>query len=361
MSKLKQKRYYHIGVKRVPAPLPETSAAVNMLFRKSQRDLGDDFLAVRLRSVSEVWFDEVINLLGRGLCGTSTTAPDPVLDWCYCARVRRFYEPVRHAPSAARSNWFRWFGGFCVHFGLARGGVYALVDKINGSVVAAAVLGPPGSAPMAEMSAEEYEKLLREVGTPPPNDSDGVDVMARVEALDASMANAHERLASDGRHLYVLMIATEPRLQGRRRGTVLLRLIEEIADADGAATYLEAVGRRNEEFFRQAGFEVGARSSVRACDGRYVFEQAGPRKRRQRHRRRNEHGPQEPHGHVEKAESLHLHDYRPWPQQAQAPLRVRAPAWASTCSCPNAPPGRSRHGARSAATTASTTATCFNN
>ena len=60
---------------------------------------------------------------------------------------RRFCEsgggaPLPSAPSRRREAWFRWLTEYCLYFGLARGGVYALASR---QVVATAVTGPPNT------------------------------------------------------------------------------------------------------------------------------------------------------------------------------------------------------------------------
>ena len=58
------------------------SSKVNALFTRGksgrrERDIGD-YVVVQNASAYEV-----VDVLARGECGTSKTAPDPLLDWCY--------------------------------------------------------------------------------------------------------------------------------------------------------------------------------------------------------------------------------------------------------------------------------------
>ena len=123
----------------------KTTRAVDALFHKGefgmQRDLGE-FTVVRVGENSPLQ-KQVVDVLGRGECGTTKTAPDPLLDWCYKPRSEGVFGPLSEAPSQHRKDWFFWMAEYCMHYGCSRGGTYALIDKSSEKVVSAAVTGPP--------------------------------------------------------------------------------------------------------------------------------------------------------------------------------------------------------------------------
>ena len=47
-----------------------------------ERDLGGNFIAVHVHETSSL-LPQVIDVIARGDCGTTMTAPDPLLDWVY--------------------------------------------------------------------------------------------------------------------------------------------------------------------------------------------------------------------------------------------------------------------------------------
>jgi hypothetical protein len=47
-----------------------------------ERDLGGNFTVVHLHENSPLFY-QVVDVIARGECGTSVTAPDPLLDWVY--------------------------------------------------------------------------------------------------------------------------------------------------------------------------------------------------------------------------------------------------------------------------------------
>jgi GNAT superfamily N-acetyltransferase len=87
--------------------------------------------------------------------------------------------------------------------------------------------------------------------SPPPNDSVGKPVKGRLAALDKVMKTAHKKVVGDKPHLYVLLFASDPELQGKGCGAALLHFICELADADSVDTYLETGF-----YTAKGGFEV---------------------------------------------------------------------------------------------------------
>ena len=224
----------------------------------------DKHSVVRVLDDTDARFAETVDVIARSLCGTATAAPDPVNDWVYAARTEKFGEPLPEAPTELRSAWFVWFTKFCMYWGLERGGVYALVDKGTGKVLGGAVTGPPNTTAMSEMGMCEYFRIGGKAGmSPPPNDSDGKLVKGRLAALDKVMKTAHKKVVGDKPHLYVLLFASDPEMQGKGCGAALLKFICELADADSVDTYLETGGKRNVGFYtKKGGFEVSERMPI---------------------------------------------------------------------------------------------------
>lgn len=220
---------------------------------------------VKLSGEDHRLLPEVIEVIARSECGTVNTPPDALLDWVYAAREHNVFGPLPTAPDAARLAWFRWLTAYCVHFGLKRGSVYALVDPASSRVVAATVTGPPRAVPFGRMSPEEMGLNCRKAGM-----SLAAEVLLnpRMKSLGMWQGNTEETLGMAGNFLYVVMFATAPEWQGRGVGTVLLRFLGDVADADGVASYLETAGVRNTTFYaRKGGYDEVARSPIGAAGG----------------------------------------------------------------------------------------------
>ena len=245
-------------------PYGSTSKAVNALFTAGERRASNRMVIVRVGADSP-FLDETLEVLGRGECGTTSTAPDPLLDWVYSGNVESNCRPLGSPPSKGRKAWFRWMATYCAYFALARGGLYALVDPRTGKVLAAAVTGPPKTVSFGRMSGGEMGDNIRTAGM-----QIGQDVLAtgagclRMRALGTWQHGVQESqgLGKTTDYLYVVMFATAPEAQGKGCGKALLHLLGEVADADGVVAFLETAGARNCAFYAKGGYEEVARSAV---------------------------------------------------------------------------------------------------
>ena len=103
-------------------PYGTTSRAVDALFTQGARDLGNGFLVVRVGD--DALLEATIDCLTRGECGTTSTAPDPLLDWVYAPRAEgEVYGPLAAPPSEHRLGGFRWLSSYSAYCALARNGL----------------------------------------------------------------------------------------------------------------------------------------------------------------------------------------------------------------------------------------------
>lgn len=241
-----------------------TSSAVDALFTQQnngslERAVGD-FRVVRVDEASPL-LPEVIDVITRSECVTTTTAPDPLLDWVYSARTQGVCGPLPKSPSSERVAWFRWLSTYCVHFAISRGGLYALVDPDSGHVVAAAATGPPRTVSFCRMSGEEMGINIRRAGM-----SLAPEILChnlRMKSLGMWQYNSQEKFCPGGNYLYVVMFATRPEWQGRGCGSALLRFLGDVADADGVVSFLETAGCRNTSFYsKKGGYQEVERSPI---------------------------------------------------------------------------------------------------
>ena len=243
-------------------PYGTTSRAVDALFTQGARDLGNGFLVVRVGD--DALLEATIDCLTRGECGTTSTAPDPLLDWVYAPRTEgEVYGPLAAPPSEHRLGWFKWLMAYSAYFALARNGLYALVHAAEPrKVLAAAVTGPPGTIPYGKMSGGEMGDWCQKAGM-----AMAIEVLANGEkalrnrVLGTWQGQAHG--AAHSRHLEVVIVAAAPECQGRGVGSALLAFLGQLADADGVATHLETAGARNAGFYaRKGGYREVHRSAV---------------------------------------------------------------------------------------------------
>ena len=252
-------------------PYGSTSKAVDALFARGRRDASNGMVVQRVRQSSKL-FQETIEVLGRGECGTQAQAPDPLLDWGFAGTdAQSLCKPLSCAPDEYRQAWFRWMAHYCAAFAMARGGLYALVDPSTGRVVAAAATGPPKCVSFGRMSGGEMGDNIRDAGM-----SIGQDILAnnmRMRALGAWQHGVQESqgLGNTTNYLYVVMFATAPEAQGKGCGKALLNFLGEVADADSVVAFLETAGVRNIGFYRTGGYEEVERSP---CAG-YTLDGGG--------------------------------------------------------------------------------------
>ena len=88
-----------------------SSKAVDTLFIRNKngtyvREVGNNFVVVRVDSEASGYFEGAVDVISRGECGTTETAPDPLLDWAYCGRTENICEPLPEAPSTTEKNGF---------------------------------------------------------------------------------------------------------------------------------------------------------------------------------------------------------------------------------------------------------------
>lgn len=103
-------------------------------------------------------------MIARGECGTTKTAPDPLLDWVHHGvRDQGTYGSLPEEPSSDRQVFFRWMSEYTAYFAVNRGGCFALLDNKTGKVVAGAYCGPPRTVPFSK-SFEEMGINIRKAG-----------------------------------------------------------------------------------------------------------------------------------------------------------------------------------------------------
>lgn len=241
-----------------------SSAAVQKLFTRSsqgfmERDMGR-FIAVQVPMESSL-YNKTIDMIARGECGTAKTAPDPLLDWVYADRKPEdtcICKPLPEDPDSHRLAWFRFLAQFMVDFGCKRRGTYALLDKKTKQVVAGAVTAPPFTVHNAVFTCHQAD--LRRAGMPM-----AVEVLThpRMSVLGSWQHHTQEKLGLKNAFLEVMMFATAPEFQGQGCGSALLRLLGDIADADGATSLLETAGEKNTTFYsKKGGFEEYDRQTI---------------------------------------------------------------------------------------------------
>lgn len=274
-----------------------TTAAVDALFTDSvgerpacpvkNRDgtPSNEYKIVRILSGKDALYDELLDVCGRAFCGSPATAPDPIFDWVTCGR-RETPPATLPADEATpeRLQFCRYMIKFGVELGFLRGGVYALVDvggAAGGSeqkpkVIGGIVTGPPNN-PDLNPGACEMMGILSKVGAPKDpgcKQDGGVKGCAekRMPVMDSTLAKLHKGAEKSGKlpkkHLYLMVLALDPEMQGKGVGSSLMSFVCDVADADGVPLFFETAGAKNVGFYeKKAGCTVIGRE-VAECKGK---------------------------------------------------------------------------------------------
>jgi len=246
-------------------PWGTSSPAADALLTRSklrgclERDVGGGFRVVRIDHPGAALFREAVDVISRGDCGTAETAPDPLLDWTRACDIPSEEHvpcvPLPGAPSATRQAWFHWMGEYHAYFAANRHSLYALVER--GKVVAAAYCCPPRTTPY-DKSYDEMGINLRKAGM-----GLAQDILANNRRMRSLGAWQSEHQPPIGSAFFnIVMFATAPEHQGKGCGSVLLRFLGDVADADGAESFLETAGARNAHFYAKGGYKEVARKPL---------------------------------------------------------------------------------------------------
>lgn len=84
------------------------------------------------------------------------------------------------------------------------------------------------------------------------------DVKLKSALLARHMPKWHQQHGPQGRHLYVNFVASNPDCQGQGYGSILMRKINDLADAQRTDVYLECGNLKNKTFYEKFGYEVVA-------------------------------------------------------------------------------------------------------
>jgi GNAT superfamily N-acetyltransferase len=225
--------------------------------------MGGNYLGVRIMHPSQA----AIDVVARGECGTKTTPGDPILDWVYngCREDQQdHFKPLAEEPGNARKYWFNWLVDYTIRFGTNRDGCFGIVDKKTGKLCAAAICCPPRCIGF-NRSGDEMGMNLREAGM-----AMGPTILVenfRMKSLGVWMAN-NEPSNLGNNFWYINIFATAPEYQGKGCGSALLRLMGEVADADGVPSYLETAGIKNTTFYsKKGGYEITTKSHIASFKG----------------------------------------------------------------------------------------------
>jgi ribosomal protein S18 acetylase RimI-like enzyme len=165
---------------------------------------------------------------------------DPVLAWCLPDPTRR---------RAVLPGFFHLVTAAAVPHGEV---------MIGADRRAAALWVPPGSPAVPDADASAFEEAVADLV--------GED-SGRVFAVMAMLDEAHP--TAPNRFLWFL--GAHPEVQGRGRGSALLRDMLARCDADGSAAYLDATSEHNRRLYERHGFEVLDRHAVSGSPALYAM------------------------------------------------------------------------------------------
>lgn len=212
-----------------------------------------------LDTSDQALLDEFINLIANSFCGSTESPPEAALSWTFdpTSSGGNPTNFLTSEPSAARTKYFKFLGGFMAHSGFRHGGCFALKGP-DGNLVAATVTFPPNSQHLHQTGFCEMMEIVQKmggwakVGTP---EIQGGDSEKRTTKLNQVMEESHKAHAP-GLHLYVLAFATAIGQHGRGYGKELMSFLVESAGRMNVPVYLECSGEKNERFYENNGFKM---------------------------------------------------------------------------------------------------------
>ena len=219
-------------------------------------DAGDRYRVERVDSDAHALWEATADVLARAFCGTESASPEPVNAWIYNGGTE--LRPLAAAPTELRAGWFKWALELCARMCLNVGGVYALVEKTTGQVVAATGVMPPGARTASDMSMGEYYAITKKMGDVGGFSGPKVDPEfkggweRRMTTTDKAMAVAHKAAMPED-HMHVLVFGTCPDAQKTGAGRTLMTFLNHLADVDGVPSYLESAGEIGPAFFADVG------------------------------------------------------------------------------------------------------------
>ena len=207
----------------------------------------------RLASASSPGFAEAVEVATRSFSGTASTDPERCIDWCVGERYAGKWD------DPTRLEYFRWSARLVLAMTIRAGKSQTILcarapgtDDATGAICAVHLYASKPSGAGTLMRFVYFMTCV--VGEPPWQRSDA-RIAARMSANDEAMFRSHRKHAP-GRHVYVQMMAVDPKAQGLKLCSKLMRAVNRLADAWGVPCYLETSGERNVEVYRRFGYEV---------------------------------------------------------------------------------------------------------
>lgn len=127
---------------------------------------------------------------------------------------------------------------------------YPIQVNNNGTVMAAAIIYPPGCYPLPWIDRWMIQ-LKSIIGNGLYDIRNWLKWLKEVEKYHPKEA-----------HFYLEYLGVDPQHQGMRIGTSLLQHLTAKADAEGVGCYLENASPRNLPFYQRAGFTIQAQKVV---------------------------------------------------------------------------------------------------
>ena len=218
--------------------------------------------------------DQFVELISQSFCGTTKTAPEPLLSWTFedpeILGIEHTH-PLAVDPSQERQEYFDWLMGFCTAAGERHGGCFALQDPTSKKLVAATVTFPPNDRHLHNPGICVQWNAVKQTGgfMQMPWSTLNGPTGQKLDVADVIMKKAHTENAP-GRHLYVQVFATSPEHQGKGYGSKLMQFLVDSADHMKVDAYLETCGSKNETYYSKFGYTVSKRYPIEFNGRRYL-------------------------------------------------------------------------------------------
>lgn len=222
---------------------------------------------------TDLSYDELLDSITKSFAGRtasndgdgSTTAigGEPVMMWC-----------INHVKSSdemkTRTELVKFMVSFYLNEMLTRNHLSLAKKNDKGEIVSTLVVteyDPPQMESHLNELMKEWRQFvlgfkmamegkLPEICTSKDLKEEANIWKAKGDYFTNNLKPWHQKYGPPGRYIYVAFVAANPDYRGQGYGSELMKELNDIADSQGLALYLETGGKKNRAFYEKFGYRV---------------------------------------------------------------------------------------------------------